>query len=352
MLLPGTLRDLHRFDDYTIHQMSGPISRVENDGSTWFDRCIFEMFSLKDKVYLAAGLGVYPNAGIMDGFVEVVRGTTQTNVRVSRRLHNDRDTMKVGPLAFKVVKPMEKWSLKLGKNEYGLSFDLEWKGAYAPAKIRDVRYPRPGGGPDMVWTHFFQNVIFNGSIVIDGTVIPVTDWRGARDKSWGERRIFEGGYGFYLWLHMPFSDHGIDVFYMEEMDGTPIYCDGAVTYDSGEQVRIVNLRHRLEFEPGTVRHTSGKLVLVHPDGSETVVKTKRLFQGGSLLGAGYKWRQGFDLGESHIEGDSWDINADHARTMPADTPDQICQYDDGKEKVQGVFELAWINVDYQYRPTL
>lgn len=351
-MLPGTMRDLSRFDDYTIHQMSGPINRVETNGSTWFDRCIFEMFSLKDKVYMATGLGTYPNAGVMDAFGEIVHGTTQTNVRVSRRLHNDRESHKIGPLAFKVIKPLEKWSMHLGKNEFGLSFDLEWKGAYAPVKIRDVRYPRPGGGPDMVWTHFFQNVIFNGEIVIGGKVIPVKDWRGARDRSWGERRLFDGEYGLYLWLHMPFSDYGVDVFYQELADGTNWYCDGALTYANGDQVRIVDMRHGLEFEQGSVRPISGKLVLVHPDGSETVIKCKRLFQGGSLLGAGYKWRMGFDVGESHIEGDSWDINAEHTLGMPADTTDQICQYDNGKEKCQGVFELAWINVDYKYKPTL
>lgn len=350
-MLKGMPADLHLSDEYLIHQMSGSINRVETPDPAWFDRLIFEAFDEQHTMYLAAGMGTYPNVNVSDGFATVVRGTTQQVVRVARRTHSDRDRSSVGPLSFTPEKPMQSWALAMADNEHGVSFDLKADARFAPVRIRDVSYSRLGGGQDLVWSHYFQICRYKGMVTVGGETIPF-DGFGARDRSWGERRLFGGEFGLYLWLHMSFAHHGVEVFYQERADGSPFYCDGAVITDDGEHKRITELRHRLELQPGTVRHVSGQLLLVHPDGSETELGTRRVFQGPSLIGAGYSWRQGFDLGESHMEGDRWDVNAHDQLTKNVDTTDQIVEFSDGKERTHGVFELAKISAQYTYKPTM
>ena len=336
---------LNKWDDYLIHQMAGSINKVESEDLHWFDRMYFGIGDPGGSLVLNTGLGTYPNAQVMDGFACVSQGTMQRNIRFSRRLQNDRADMWIGPLTLEVLEPLRRWSLELGKNDYGIDFSLEFQARSSPYMIRDIVVPLPEQGT-MASSHFTQLGRYSGWVAVDGNKLAVDGWGCIRDRSWGLRPPL--GTGCYWWHHMPFSDRCITLI-AAELDGLPMFCDGAILYDNGELTPIVSLRHRLNVAT-TGEHLSGELALGHPDGRETLVSTKRISQGPYLSGGGYGWSHGVDRGQLHIEGEELDISsASTLDSLPIRVYCQIAGFSIGDEVAVGWFEGGG-NQSYQYKP--
>ena len=64
-----------------------------------YDRCIFHVFDHAGRALLILGLGVYPNAGVIDAYATLRLGDRLHAVRASDALTDDRLALTVGPLA-------------------------------------------------------------------------------------------------------------------------------------------------------------------------------------------------------------------------------------------------------------
>jgi len=75
---------LSPLDDFPAHQIAEPVRIVGTSDRNFYDRYYFNLHHCSADLFLTAGLGQYPNLGVMDAFVAVTRGSIQRVVRASR----------------------------------------------------------------------------------------------------------------------------------------------------------------------------------------------------------------------------------------------------------------------------
>lgn len=350
-------RDLDLHDDYWIHQQKTSIIQVEESDPGWFERCYGSVHDPNGEVLINWGMGCQMNLGNMDAFTSVVRGTTQRNIRAYRKVHNDRAVMHVGPFQFDIIEPMNRWRLQLKENEYGVSFDLEFKKHGTVFQYKPIIQERVQGGPPMVWIHFVQLPEYNGTLTVNGKTYDVKKWGYFRDRSWGTRQL--DLYGTY-WLHyVAFRDYCIYLTHLENIDNSLLFSHGVVEYyETGKKVEIVMARHNFEFDPGTYRVKSARFELDCEDGTVIPLSAKRLHQGPLCHGGGYPagnipLRHGAEYGgDYHIECEEYDVNEPRFLTMGADVYDMQVEYDNGEEKTDGLLEFGILNANTKYKATL
>ena len=78
------------------------------------------------------GIGYHPNRNVMDGFAGVTIGTTQYNLRLSRRLRPDPLRTRIGPQEVAVLEGVRRHRPTLDENESGLRVDLEYQATLNP----------------------------------------------------------------------------------------------------------------------------------------------------------------------------------------------------------------------------
>ncbi len=76
----------HPLDEYPIHQLPLSMRYVGTSDRNSYDRCIVHAFRRDGSVEMLAGLGVYPNLGVMDAYVNVRKGRRSHVVRASDAL--------------------------------------------------------------------------------------------------------------------------------------------------------------------------------------------------------------------------------------------------------------------------
>ena len=91
-------------DEYPFHQTPDPIAFAGTDRN-FYDRFFFNGYNRDGSVFFAVAFGLYPQLGIMDGAVSILKDGKQHNVRVSRRMDGDRADLAVGPLHITIGKP-------------------------------------------------------------------------------------------------------------------------------------------------------------------------------------------------------------------------------------------------------
>ena len=65
---------LSKFDDYPIHQTSHPLRQPVSSDRHHYDRYWFNGYDRDGEFYFGIGAARYPNLGIMDCGVSIVRG--------------------------------------------------------------------------------------------------------------------------------------------------------------------------------------------------------------------------------------------------------------------------------------
>lgn len=340
---------LSPWDDYLIHQMADPVDRVENDDPRWFDRLYFGIHDSEGKFLVVTGLGTYPNTGVMDAYVAAVHSQRQHNLRLSRKLHADRADARIGPLAFKILEPHQRWAMELGQNPSEMSFSLVYESRPVPYMVKKVVYP-PREGRPTGFSHFFQPGRFTGWLAI-GQARFEGGFMGSRDRSWGVRAAVER-MGIHFWIQVQFSRFCLSLYYSESRDNTPTYLDGAIFPDGAPPVPIVDLRHRVEFGRGDREHTAAELIVRDARGQETRLRSRQLSRGVYLQGAGYGGWHGQDRGEYHMEPEQWDIaHPDFFKSLAFPMYDQLAEFQCNGEKAVGIFEAGFSRSPaYRYQP--
>ncbi|HEY7200842.1 MAG TPA: hypothetical protein VIC57_11540, partial [Candidatus Dormibacteraeota bacterium] len=68
-------------DDYPIHQVAEVMRHVGTSDRNFYDRYYFNCHRCGPDLFLAAGLGQYPNLGVVDAFAVVATGGRHHVVR-------------------------------------------------------------------------------------------------------------------------------------------------------------------------------------------------------------------------------------------------------------------------------
>lgn len=218
------------WDDYPIHQTSEYVRHPATSDRNFYDRYYFNLHPSSDEYFAIFGLGVYPNLGVVDGFVAVTSGGVQRIMRASRPL-TDRADISVGPMRIEIIEPLRKLRVVVESNEADVALDVIWN-ASIPAFEEPRQYLRSQGTVVFDTQRFAQTGRWEGDLAVGGSEFDVnpTHCGGSRDRSWGIRPVGEpqpdgirqdisvmGG----MWNYMPidFGDHTIIYMCHEEANG-------------------------------------------------------------------------------------------------------------------------------------
>ena len=100
-------------DDYPIHQVAEVMRHVATSDRNFYDRYYFNCHPCGPDLFLAAGLGQYPNLGVVDAFAAVVTGGKHHVVRASRELGADRMDTTAGPFRVEVLEGLRRLRIAL-----------------------------------------------------------------------------------------------------------------------------------------------------------------------------------------------------------------------------------------------
>jgi hypothetical protein len=317
-----------------------------------FDRFYFNLYApptQPDTTFAVLGGSIYPPAGVIDGYVCVAHDGEQRNLRVSDELDRARFTT-VGPLAWDVLEPGRRWSLRLDANPSGVELDLEWS---ARAPVYEIPgYEALDESGTSRYDHCFQSGHYAGTITIDGRRISVDGWQGQRDRSRGTRRVRDR-LGMHLWVQVQFGGECVGFLFNEARDGSVAHCAGGLLRDNGTVVELVGLEHDLAFTD-ELELLSGRLRLRLADGSTRELEVVNTGRGIYMTGGGYADFHGVPIGTHCIQHERWRLDGSRTpRTLALSMTDALCEVRDGATAGRGIFEYGLSrSAAFRYRPTL
>lgn len=316
-----------RADDYPIHQTAEPIAHVGTSDRNFYDRYFFNGYSRDGETYFAAALGAYPNRGIMDASVSVVRRGRQHVVRASRLLGRERTDTRVGPIAVEVAEPLQRLRLQVGRNDHGLAADLTFTAR--AGVIEEPRFhQRFNGRVFMDSTRMTQHGAWSGSLQVEGETIEVQPgrWWGSRDRSWGVRPVGEREAGapsgpiqfYWLWAPLNFENLCTHFDVNEYADGTRWHEAGMLAAVGAPPENAAGIDYRIEFRKGTRHASRAEIHLRARGGQDHRIELTPLYNF-YMIGIGYghpTWGHGMYVGDEVTGGESW-LLADIDPTVPA-----------------------------------
>lgn len=351
---------LTRFDELTCHQIPSTFDHLETSDKAFTEKLWLNLHDTQGRVVLAAGLGVYPNRNVMDGFACVNVGNEQQhNLRVSRELRPRIDETSVGPLAYEVVEPYRRVHVSLGDNPQGFTFDVEFLGAFAPHEEKP-QYGRQYGRTYIDTCRYAQLGRARGVVRLPGGATidlkPHATY-AQRDHSWGIRiGVGQPEQGLQVqdtapfnsmminWLTAQFETWGAYYYLIEKADGGIMYLSGAVApslEQGGEQVPIVKVEHDFKYHPGSLRMASGRVLLHTADGRIVDIAMKELttmyLKGGGYVGLD-NFRHGTWLGREWSDGETWAVADEAVANRVHGLDDTVCEYESGGDRGYGIIE--------------
>lgn len=350
---------LTKFDELTCHQIVSTFDGPESTDRAWTEKMWFNLHDTRGEICVAAGVGVYPNRNVMDGFGCIGLGhSRQHNLRVSRELRPRIDELHVGPLEIDVVEPFKKIRLHLGENNQGFGFDLEFLGALPPNEEKP-QFGRMHGRTFVHTCRYAQMGRARGTVTVEGKRIdldPASTY-AQRDHSWGIRMGVgaqeQGVQGSDIqhfngmminWLTAQFSEWGVYYYLIEKQDGTIDYLSGAVHKlgtDPAAGVPIIRVEHDFSYHPRSVRMKDGNVRLHAADG-RVIELAMREIHCMYLRGGGYVGHKGFThglwMGPSWSDGETFDLSGDQGRNEFHGLDDTVCEYRCGGEVGYGIIE--------------
>lgn len=301
---------LSPLDELPIHQVAETMASVGTSDRNFYDRCYFNLHGSTDEVFLAFGLGQYPNLNVTDAFVVASHANSQTVVRASRPLGLDRLDTTVGPLRVEVIEGLKKVRFVCEETD-GFGLDVTWEG-FIPAYEEPRMTMDSGFGRQTMNTmRFLQTGSWTGSLLLDGADIEVTPDRfwGSRDRSWGVRPVGEpeppgaaaAMSGFY-WNYFVTRFEKSSIVYMCQEDGfgRRFLEEGLRLFPDGRVEHLGRPEHQLRFAPGT-RMVTGATVTFR-DGlvlEGTCLRPIHLARG-TGYGFDADWRHGMWHGEQLV----------------------------------------------------
>ena len=124
------------YDDFPLHQAPWPIDRVAVSDSNFYDRYYFNVHDTSCTAFLALGLGVYPNLGVMDAFamgVDAIFDDQNLALDVIWRWQGE-----IPGVPVRVIRKVPEAIVGLGDNRYDLPALL------IGVRLSEVADPQPG----------------------------------------------------------------------------------------------------------------------------------------------------------------------------------------------------------------
>ena len=309
-----------------------------------FDRFYFNMHGPQRlPAFFMIGAGIYPEPGLVDGYMVAVVGDEQRNLRTSDAIRAES----VGPLEWEVIEPLRTWRLFVGPNPTGIEVDVVWR-ARAPHYEVD-RYVVPGQAD---FAHYFQSGRYEGQITIDGGQKRVDGWLGQRDRSRGRRGIRDR-LGLHLWIQIQFENESIGFLYNENRAGEVTHVEGAVMREDGKVIPVTGVRHALSFNDD-LELLRGRFEIDVQNGPVRRLTMNSTGPGLFMAGGGYDGWHGVDHGPGAVEHDVWPLDGSRTpRNLKLGITDALCTFHEGRREGSGISEYALTRSPrYAYAPTL
>ncbi|MEY2476192.1 MAG: hypothetical protein QOG87_1507 [Actinomycetota bacterium] len=346
---------LSPLDDYPIHQTSEVMRHVATSDRNFYDRYYFNLGPCGDDLFLLAGLGQYPNLGVADGFVAVMRNGKHHVVRASRELGVDRMDTTVGPIAVEVLEGLKRLRVTCEGGEGPIELDAVFEGSH-PAHEEPRHYQRRNERVFFDTMRLAQTGRWSGRLRVGDEEFDITPdrWWGTRDRSWGIRPVGEpeppgiaaaGEPQGFFWIYAPFQfdDHSIITITQENTDGSRVLEEAVrVWHDGRPTEHLGRPEYDLEFEPGTRFVRRATLHFTEPGGRALDVHVTPTVPLWLMLGTGYggmepDWRHGMYQGPLKVETRSYDIEAEKPDSR-FNLIDNLAKFDANGQTGWGLFE--------------
>lgn len=310
-------------DEYPFHQTTNTFASVAGSDPSWNDGHYVCAADRTGTVAFTSNVRLYANNDVLDGFVCLRHAGRQYNIRVSRRLRPDMETLGSGPLRLEIVRPLECVRLVLADNAVGISLDVTCHTAnvpyMGPVEVRRIdgrliseRATYELSGECEGWVHvadqrielkrasssFFRNHSWGyqpprGRPLSHGAPVPSKRAPGIRQ---------------WVLFHMP--DHG--GFFFQDPSGREAAGRGAIL--AGDRVvPLTGVETDLRFYDGGRRLAGGSFRLTDVEARVREYEIEDLgwvyCQGGGYFG-GFDdgLGQGVYRGDEHVEGEVWDVS--------------------------------------------
>jgi hypothetical protein len=307
-------------DEWHVHQTPEPLA-VSGTDRNFYDRSFFGAYRPQDGLLVGGAFGIYPNLGVADAHLTVVRDGVQHCLHASKTLHGRRDLLEVGPIRVEVVEPLRVLRLVV-EDRAGLSADVTFTGRHFP--IEEPRFiHRVGPRAFMDYTRLSQAADVAGRVVLDGETVDLAGADGLRDRSWGIRPVGlpdpqphqppREPQFFWLWtpVHLP---DGRTLFWHCNADaaGRPwntraVLCPPGST--GPEDHLHAHGTMELELHPGTRWVAAARLHVQADDGTDLRLAHRPVAHL-EMQGLGYRhprWTHGTPHGELEVEREALDL---------------------------------------------
>jgi len=268
------------------------------------------------------GIAAYANMNVMDGYVCVIDGDVQRNLRFSRYLRPEIDRTAVGPFEFEIVEPLRKHAARLGENPIGVEFDVTWT-ALAEPHLERPHQRVSDGRVIQDYRRYGQSGILNGTMTVDGERYVLGDWFSMRDHAWGVRRhvggvepyvsVADDFRGLFIWLQFAAGGYSGNLQIIEEGDGTRRYFDGAITVEGEGTQRLTEAEYEFDIPEGSRLFDAARITVTRQDGGQFVIGARPVHRPWVLKGSGYDLGfadglgHGADRGEYLLEHDDYGL---------------------------------------------
>ena len=319
----------------------------------WFDRFYMNVHAPGGDVTLSHGMGSYPQAGVIDGFAILVERGAQRNFRASRQGEPQEQRLEAGPLSAEVLEPLLRWRLRLGENEVGFSYELEFEADLAPIDAGRVERRSRKTGALLDWSHFVQVGRVQGYLTIDGVrrELAAQSWFGLRDRSWGIRPPAGEAppseppsptAGRHDWAVGRIGDRAF--FYTLSGGGSRgPHLLGAGLSGPGGEARVTSVERTLDWdERGRFR---GARAVLRTESGETVnlratTPAATIYLRGGLYGGWRGLSQGMRRGTLVCEGERWSTSDPALLAEVAGLNDHVCGFECETGRGFGIYEVA------------
>jgi hypothetical protein len=352
---------LSPFDDYPSHQIPEPIRVVGTTDRNFYDRYYFNIHHCSDELMVTAGMGHYPNRGVVDAFVSVCRGDTQRVVRASRELGVDRMDTTCGPFSIDVIEGLQSLRLQCSPGDWDLDVDMDltWQ-AFVPAIAEPRHVYHQAGRVTTDTCRFCQLGFWSGTLRAGDETFEVTpdSWWGGRDRSWGVRPIGEpehpgirakeeaAGF-FWIYCTIQFPQYAVVVMMQEDRHRNRFIEEAirvwpAETGRPPEKLGIPD--HEVEFVEGTRTPTRARITCWRPRQAETVIEAEPLHPNYLAIGTGYgmeaDWRHGMYQGELVVQNHVYDLTDAGMEKRKRGLVDNLARFTLDGDVGYGLFEFA------------
>lgn len=301
-------------DEYPVHQLPQPIAWPGSSNRNFYDRSYFNAHDRTGDIFVITGIGYYPNLGVKDAFVLVARNGTQTAVHLCDAIDQDRLNQHVNGYRVEVVDPLQTLRIVMSETE-GIAVDLSWEALF-PVVQEQRHVLRSGARVTLDAQRFAQLGSWSGRIVVDGEEIPVDDWIGTRDRSWGIRPVgeaepagrpadppFEGMW--WLYVPMAFDDFAVVMIIQEEPNGFRTLNDCTRIWRDGRMEQLGWPRVKVHYRSGTRIPTGATIEATDGTGRQIRFEVESKLAVPIHVGGGYggdsDWLHGMWKGEEFTE---------------------------------------------------